>query len=131
MVAMDYATAAELLRRPVSSQDKTMCTLAFSLSRSLADEGLSDGPIGTLGDVLGDPRDPMPAGRDRMLDDLLIRLGLPLPGRQQRLKPAPSLGAKEAARITARFRRATTQLIQGVSHRVAMTCLVPSEGTAG
>lgn len=80
MVAVDDATAAELLRRPVSSQDETMRRLAASLSRSLAAEGISPDLIDVLEDILRDRPDPTAAVRYRT-DDLLVRLGLPLPQR--------------------------------------------------
>ncbi|MEV8291025.1 DUF6415 family natural product biosynthesis protein, partial [Streptomyces niveus] len=51
-------------------------------------------------------------------DDLLLRLGLPLPRRQRREKATPML-PDDATRISDRFRRATTHLMQVVPHRVA------------
>ncbi|WP_406003401.1 DUF6415 family natural product biosynthesis protein [Streptomyces sp. NBC_00829] len=120
MVAVDTATATELLSRPVSSEDETMRRLAHVLSRSLAAEGISDALIDTLEDVLGDRPGPAPADPSRKLDGLLIRLGLPLPRRPQLLKAAPPLSKEEAARITDRFRRATTPLMHVVPHRAAM-----------
>lgn len=118
MVAVDTATAAELLSQPVSSTDETMRTLVHVLSRSLADEGISEDLIDILEDVLRDRPDPSPDDRGRKLDGLLVRLGLPLARRQQRPPSAPPLSQEEAARITDRFHRATAQLLQIVPHRV-------------
>ncbi|MFJ3710374.1 hypothetical protein [Streptomyces sp. NPDC090053] len=118
MVAVDDATAAELLGRPVSSQDETMRRLAASLSRSLAAEGIAEDLIDMLEDVLRDRPDAAAAVRYRT-DDLLVRLGLPLPRRPRPPKRAPSLSDEEAARISTMFGRATTQLVQIVPHRVA------------
>jgi hypothetical protein len=117
MVAVDVATAAELLSRPVSSQDEMKLRLAHALSRSLAAEGTSDDVIDTLEEVLSDR--PGPAASRRRLDGLLVRLDFPL-SRRQPPKAAPSLSKEEAARITDGFRRATNQLMQVVPHRVEM-----------
>lgn len=114
MVAAGTATA-ELLSLPVSSDNETMRRIAHLLSRSLAAEGISDDLI----DILGDRPDLTPAVGGSKLDGRLIRLGLPLPRRQQLPKAAPPLSKEEAAPITDRFRRATTQLMQVVPHRVA------------
>ncbi|WP_326613463.1 hypothetical protein OG949_34775 [Streptomyces scopuliridis] len=119
MVAVDNATAAHLLSRPVSSQEETLSRLAFFLSRSLAEEGIGDEVFDTLEDVLGDRAQPAPALRVHRSDELLVRLGLPLPRRRRREKAAPML-PEEATRISDRFRRATTHLMQVVPHRVAM-----------
>ncbi|MFE4534130.1 hypothetical protein ACFRKB_03540 [Streptomyces scopuliridis] len=118
MVAVDNATG-NLLFRSFSSEDETLRRLAFSLSRSLADEEISDDLFDTLEDVLGDRALPAPAGRARRTDDLLVRLGLPLPKRRHQGK-ATLLLPEEAGRITNRFRRATSHLMQVVPHRVAM-----------
>ncbi|MFE0257274.1 hypothetical protein [Streptomyces sp. NPDC059010] len=120
MVAVDTATATQLLSRPVSSKDETMRRLAHVLSRSLAAEGVSDDLIDTLEDVLGDRPAPAPANDGRKLNSLLLRFGLPLPRRQQHTRSAPPLSTEEAARIATRFNRATTQLMQVAPHRVAM-----------
>jgi hypothetical protein len=116
MVAVDVATASALLSQPVSAEDEAKRRLAHLLSRSLADEGISDDLIDTLEEVLSDR--PGPAAPGRKHDGLLARLGLPL-SRQQPPKTAPQSQA-DAARITDRFRRATRQLMQVVPHRVAM-----------
>ncbi|MGW3118538.1 hypothetical protein ACWDBW_15610 [Streptomyces sp. NPDC001107] len=118
MVAVDNATAAELLGRPVSSGDETMRRLVHVLSRSLAAEGISGDLIDTLEDVFRDRPDPSPGDRGRKLDGLLVRVGLPLPRRQRRSKSAVPLSEDEAARITDRFNRATAQLVQVLPHRV-------------
>ncbi|MEV0778605.1 hypothetical protein ACIBLA_36375 [Streptomyces sp. NPDC050433] len=119
MVAVDNATAAHLLSRPVSSQDETLSRLAFFLSRSLAEEGVGDEVFDPLEDILGDRAQPSPARRVHKTDDLLVRLGLPIPRRGRQEKAAPIL-PEEAARISHMFRRATTHLMQVVPHRVAM-----------
>lgn len=119
MVTVDNATAAILLSRPVSSHDETLSKLAFFLSRSLAEEGIGDEVFDTLEDVLGDRAQPAPPRRVHRSDDLLLRLGLPLPQRQRREKATPML-PDDATRISDRFRRATTHLMQIVPHRVAM-----------
>ncbi|MCL7381274.1 hypothetical protein [Streptomyces sp. 35G-GA-8] len=116
MVAVDEATAAELLGRPDTSKDEAKRRLVYLLSRSLADEGISDDLIDTLEEVLAD-RPGRPA-RSWRLDDLAIRLGLPA-CRQQPPEVVP-LSCEDAARINDRFRRATRQLVQVVPHRVAM-----------
>ncbi|MFE7276891.1 hypothetical protein [Streptomyces sp. NPDC057623] len=94
-----------------------MRMLVHKLSRSLADDGISEDLIDTLEDVLRDRPDPSPEDRSRKLDGLLVRLGLPLARRQRPLSAAP-LSEEEAARITDRFHRATVQLIRVVPHRV-------------
>lgn len=115
MVAVDDATAAELLGRPVTSSDEAKRRLAYLLTRSLAVEGISDDLIDTLEEVLRDR--PGPASPGRKLDGLLTRLGLPVPRRQPpKVEP---LSEEDAKRITARFNRATRQLVQVVPHRVA------------
>ncbi|MFD6989393.1 hypothetical protein [Streptomyces sp. NPDC059943] len=119
MVTVDDAAAAMLLSRPVSSDDETLGRLAFSLSRSLAEEGVGDEVFDTLEDVLGDRAQRAPARRVHRSDDLLVRLGLPLPLRRRQEKAAPLL-PEEALLISDRFRRATTHLMQVVPHRVAM-----------
>ncbi|MFD3909989.1 hypothetical protein [Streptomyces sp. NPDC058603] len=119
MVAVDNATAAKLLCRSYSSEDETLRRLASSLSRSLADEGIGDDLFDTLEDVLGDRAQPAPEGRVRRADDLLVRLGLPVPQRRHQEKATPLLPV-EATRISNSFRRATTHLMQVVPHRVAM-----------
>lgn len=116
MVAVDEATAAELLRRPVTSMDEAKRRLVHLLSRSLADEGISEDLFDTLEEVLADR--PGRAARGRRLDDLVIRLGLP--ARRQLPPEVAPLSDEDAARITDRFRRATRQLVQVVPHRVAM-----------
>ncbi|OIK02561.1 hypothetical protein BIV25_02980 [Streptomyces sp. MUSC 14] len=119
MVAVDTATAAQLLSRPVASGDETMRRLSHVLSLSLAAEGISDDLIDALEDILGDRPDPTLADGSGKLDGLLLRLGLPLPRRQQH-RAAPQISKEEAARIIARFSRATHQLMQVVPHRVAI-----------
>ncbi|WP_327352751.1 hypothetical protein [Streptomyces sp. NBC_01304] len=118
MVAVDDTAAAELLSRPVSSQDETLRRLALSLCRSLADEGISDDLFDHLEHVLGEGVQPAAAVRARRMDGLLVRLGLPLPRRRRQEKATPLL-PEEAARISDRFRRATTQLMRVVPYRVA------------
>ncbi|WP_370418985.1 hypothetical protein AB8O64_11045 [Streptomyces sp. QH1-20] len=117
MVAVNEATAAELLSQPVTPGDEVKLRIAYLLSRSLADEGISDDLIDTLEEVLSD-RPAGPAACGRKLDALLVRLGFPL-CRRQRPEVAP-LSDEDAARIADRFRRATRQLMQVVPHRVAM-----------
>lgn len=119
MVAIDNDTAADLLSRPVSSQEETLGRLAFFLSRSLAAEGIGDEVFDTLEDVLGDRAQPAPPRRVHRSDDLLVRLGLPLPRRRHQEK-ATAMLPEDAGRISDRFRRATTHLMQVVPHRVAM-----------
>ncbi|MFF2640006.1 hypothetical protein ACFVUB_09155 [Streptomyces niveus] len=119
MVTVDNATAATLLSRPVSSHDETLSKLAFFLSRSLAEEGIGDEVFDTLEDVLGDRAQPAPPRRVHRSDDLLLRLGLPLPQRRRQEKATPML-PEDATRISDRFRRATTHLMRVVPHRVAM-----------
>ncbi|WP_149180494.1 hypothetical protein [Streptomyces sp. TRM49041] len=116
MVAVDDVTAAELLSRPVGVEDELKRRIAHLLSRSLADEGIGDDLIDTLEEVLSDR--PGPAAPSRKIDALLLRWGLPVP-RRRPPEVAP-LTAKDAARITDRFRRATRQLTQVVPHRVAV-----------
>ncbi|GHF33429.1 hypothetical protein GCM10010218_13160 [Streptomyces mashuensis] len=116
MVAVDEATAAELLNRPVTPEDEVKLRIAHLLSRSLADEGIGDDLIDTLEEAIGDR--PGPAAPVRKLDAFLIRFGFPVP-RQRPPKVAP-LSKGDAARIADRFRRATRQLMQVVPHRVSM-----------
>lgn len=118
MVLVNNATAAELLALPVSSKAETMRRLSHVLSRSLADEPFSDDLFDTLEEILNDCHDPRPADRGRKLDQLLVRLGLPLPRQQRRATPAPLLSKEEATTITNRFNRATTRLLQIVPHRL-------------
>ncbi|TFI27168.1 hypothetical protein [Streptomyces sp. 4R-3d] len=119
MVAVDNATAADLLSRLFSSQEETLSRLAFFLSRSLAEEGVGDEMFDTLEDILGDRAQPAPARRVHRSDELLVHLGLPLPRRRRQEKATPML-PDEAIRISDRFRRATTHLVRVVPHRVAM-----------
>ncbi|EST31696.1 hypothetical protein [Streptomyces niveus] len=120
MVTVDNATAAHLLSRPFSSQDETTLNrLAFFLARSLAEEGIGDEVFDTLEAVLGDRAQPAPARRVHKSDDLLVRLGMPLPRRLHQEKATPML-PEDATRISDRFRRATTHLMRVVPHRVAM-----------
>ncbi|MCZ4098954.1 hypothetical protein G3I60_42770 [Streptomyces sp. SID13666] len=116
MVAVDIATATELLSRPLSSKDEAGRRLAYGLARSLAAEGISDDLIDTLEEVLRGW--PGPAVPDRKLHAWLVRFGLPLPRRQPPDALPPSY--EDAGRIADRFRRATRQLLQIVPHRVAM-----------
>lgn len=116
MVAVDEPTATEPLSRAVNPEDETKRRLAHLLSRSLADEGISDDLIDTLEEILSD-RPAVPAKAGRKLDALLARFGLPVL-RQPTPTVAP-LTQEEAARIADRFRRATRQLMQVVPHRVA------------
>lgn len=116
MVAVDVATAAELLSRPLSSRDEAARRLANALARSLAAEGISDDLIDTLEEVLSGW--PGPAAPDRKLHTWLGRFGLPLPRRQPPDALPPSY--EDATRIADRFRRATRQLLQTAPHRVAM-----------
>ncbi|TXL87699.1 hypothetical protein [Streptomyces sp. IB2014 016-6] len=118
MVIVDNATAADLLSRPFSSQQETLSRLAFFLTRSLAEEGVCDEVFDTLEDILGDRAQPAPAQRVHRSDELLVRLGLPLPRRRYQEKATPML-PDEATRISDRFRRATAHLMQVVPHRVA------------
>ncbi|MFI7104158.1 hypothetical protein ACIBK8_33040 [Streptomyces sp. NPDC050161] len=117
MVAVDVATATELLRRPVSSQDQAVRRLVHSLSRSLAADGISNDLIVILDEVLSDRPAPT-AEHGHKVDDLLVRLGLPLPRRRRRPGATTPLPPEEVARITDRFHRATRQLMQVVPHRV-------------
>ncbi len=119
MVAVDGATAAELLRRRFSTQGDALLMLVSSLSRSLADDGIRDDLSGTREDILGERAQPAPAGRATRMDGLLARLGLPLPRRRRPVKAAPLL-REEAARIIDGFRRATRQLIRVAPYRTAM-----------
>ncbi|NDZ76998.1 hypothetical protein G3I19_00365 [Streptomyces sp. SID10853] len=116
MVAVDHATATGLLRRPFSSDHKAMRMLAAALSRSLATEGIPGDLIDALEDALRVDPDPRPAPA-RKLDGLLHRLGLPLPRPRRPPRPALPLTQEETARITARFHRATGQLIHVVQWR--------------
>ncbi|MEU0715610.1 hypothetical protein ABZ498_00325 [Streptomyces lavendulocolor] len=117
MIPVDEPTATELLSQAVSPEDETKRRLAHLLSRSLADEGISDDLIDTLEEVLSD-RPAVPAKAGRKLDALLARFGLPCLRRPT--AQVALLTEEEAARITDRFRRATRQLLQVVPHRVAM-----------
>lgn len=96
-----------------------MRRLTFSLSRSLANEGISEDLYDTLEEVLGGQTQSAPTGRVHWTDDLLVRFGLPQPLRP-RWSGTASPPPEEAARISDRFRRATTQLLQVAPHRVAM-----------
>ncbi|MGW3952904.1 hypothetical protein ACWEKM_18715 [Streptomyces sp. NPDC004752] len=116
MVAVDDATAVELLKRPVTAADQAKRRIAFRLASSLAREGISDDLIDTIEEVLSIR--PASAASHPKLDGLLARLGLPLP-RLQSPEAAP-LTAEETARITDRFHRATRLLLQVVPHRVAV-----------
>ncbi|MFI8944140.1 hypothetical protein [Streptomyces syringium] len=116
MVAVDEATAAELLRGQVACEDEVKRRIAYLLARSLADEGIDDDLIDTLEEVLSD-RPAGPATRGRKLDALLVGLGFPL--RRRRIPEVAPLSDEDAARIADRFRRATRQLAQVVPHRVA------------
>ncbi|WP_198358395.1 hypothetical protein [Streptomyces fildesensis] len=116
MVAVDVATAAELLSRPLSPRVEAARRIIHGLSRSLAAEGISDDLIDTLEEGLGVRFGPAVPGR--ILDRWLGRLGLPLP----RLPPpkALPLSDEDTARIADCFRRATRQLLQTAPHRAAM-----------
>ncbi|MFF9313867.1 hypothetical protein ACF1BS_23530 [Streptomyces sp. NPDC014748] len=115
MAAVNTPAAAELLSRPVTDEDESKRRLAYLLSRSLAAEGIGDELIDALNEVLDRP--PL-APTCRKRDDLLARLGLPLPERRLG-RPVP-LSAGDAARIADLFRRATRQLLQVVPHRVSV-----------
>ncbi|MCL7376997.1 hypothetical protein [Streptomyces sp. 35G-GA-8] len=116
MIAVDYATTP--LSGSYSTQDETMRRLVLSLSRSLADEGISDDLVDVLEGILGEQTATAPAGRSYKTDDLLVRLGLPLPRRKPQVF-TPSLSEEEVARIGDRFRRAIAQLTHVVPHRVS------------
>lgn len=113
MVAVDDATAGELLSRPISDDDETHRRIRQTLMRSLVAEGISDDLIATLEEIFTDRN---PAVPKRRLDGLLARMGLPLP-RRRPPAAAPPLSQEDAARITSRFRRATQQLMQVAPHR--------------
>ncbi|MFE4540362.1 hypothetical protein ACFRKB_35730 [Streptomyces scopuliridis] len=104
---------------PVSTQETTMRRLVDALTRSLADDGMSDDLYDVLNEVLCEQAGPAPTAPGRTVNSLLARLCLPLP-RRTRQHSTHVLSEEEAARISDRFRRATTQLIQVVPHRVAM-----------
>ncbi|AKN68737.1 hypothetical protein QR97_02000 [Streptomyces sp. PBH53] len=120
MAVIDDVTVSGRRAQPITAVDEGRRRLANALSKSLADEGISDDLIATLEEVLSDRPGPVP--RSTRLDELLVRLGLPL-----RRQPPPTvapLSAADAARISDRFRRATRQLIQVVPHR---TTVYPTE----
>ncbi|CAL9359953.1 hypothetical protein SUDANB105_00643 [Streptomyces sp. enrichment culture] len=116
MAVVDDVTASEPMARPITTDDEEKRRLAHLLSRSLADEGISDDLIATLEEVLSDR--PGPALRSTRLDELLVRCGFPL--RRQPPPEVAPLSDADAARISDRFRRATRQLIQVVPHRTAV-----------
>jgi hypothetical protein len=60
MVTVTGAVAVELLCRPVSSHEATLRRIAFSLSRSLADDGIGDDLYDALEEVLGERAHPDP-----------------------------------------------------------------------
>ncbi|MGW6604407.1 hypothetical protein [Streptomyces sp. NPDC055036] len=114
-----FTDIAPLVSGPVSTQETTMRRLIDALTRSLADDGISDDLYDVLNEVLCEQAGPAPAAPGRAVNSLLARLCLPLP-RRTRQHSAHVLSDEEAARISDRFRRATTQLMQVVPHRVAM-----------
>ncbi|MFD3514880.1 hypothetical protein [Streptomyces sp. NPDC058657] len=119
MVAVDNATAAELLGQPVSDHETAMRRIVFSLSRALAREAVSEELVDLLDTVLMDPPFPGPAASGRHRGDgFLTRCGFPRLRRPQHTAPPPLTG-DEAARIAARFRAATAQFIQAAPHRIA------------
>nr|WP_145490510.1 MULTISPECIES: hypothetical protein [Streptomyces] len=119
MVAVDAATAVELLSRPVSATDEAVRRLRHALPRSLAADGIADDLIGALEEVLSDrPALPTPDRFRRWTDGLLVHLGLPLP---RRLPPAAAPLSEEAERrLLDRFRRATRYLIEVIPYRVTV-----------
>ncbi|MFE4173253.1 hypothetical protein ACFRR7_14575 [Streptomyces sp. NPDC056909] len=113
------ADITPVLCGPVSTQETTMRRLVDALTRSLADDGISDDLYDALNDILCEQTGPAPAVPSRAVNSLLVRLRLPLPRRTRR-RPAHVLSDEEAARINDRFRRATTQLMHVAPHRAAM-----------
>ncbi|GAA1153322.1 hypothetical protein GCM10009654_06100 [Streptomyces hebeiensis] len=112
------ADITPLVCGPVPTQETTMRRLVDTLTRSLANDGISDDLYDALNEVLCEQTGPAPTAPGRAVDNLVICLRLPLP-RRSRQHSAHVLSVEEAARINDRFRRATTQLMQVAPHRVA------------
>lgn len=113
MVALDVVAGTELLGGAASTDDETKHRLRQALTRSLVDEGISYDLITTLEEVFADRPQ---AARKRRIDDVLVRMGLPIP-RRQLPKTAPPLSDHDTRRITDHFRRATHQLVRVAPHR--------------
>ncbi|MFJ3212788.1 hypothetical protein [Streptomyces flaveolus] len=120
MAVVDEVTVSGLPSRTITTGDEEKRRLVHALSRSLADEGISDDLVAALEEVLSDR--PGPAPRGTRLDELLIRVGFPL--RRQPLPEVTPLSSADAARISDRFHRATRQLVQVAPHR---TTVYPTE----
>ncbi|RCG24079.1 hypothetical protein DTL70_12400 [Streptomyces diacarni] len=121
MIAVDDATAATLVRRRFSTDTETLVKYLGSMRRWLAaEEGIGDDLYNVLEQIVGERAQPAPDSLRRpKLDDVLVRLRLPLPRRCRR-GSAPPMDPAEAARITDHFRSATTELKQLAPHRTAV-----------
>lgn len=109
------AAAAALLSEPLSSEVLTIRQYVCGLRRSLVVDGIGDDVYDALEKLLGHGREAPSRRRPRRA---LATLGL-VPRR--RPVEAPSIPAEEAARISERFRNATTQLVQIAPYRVWWT----------
>lgn len=109
------AAAAALLSEPLSSEVLTIKLYVCGLRRSLAADGIGDDVYGDLEKLLGPGPEAPSRRRPRRAP---AALGL---APRRRPVEAPSISAEEAARISERFRNATTQLVQIAPYRVWWT----------
>ncbi|MCB5911974.1 hypothetical protein [Streptomyces pinistramenti] len=114
MAAIDQAVAAELLSRPVSTENETLCRLVPALGRSLARDGFGDDLYDTLHEVVSDQSAPS----DNGLPARLARLALPVARRRPKPRNTAAPPPADIARIVDRFGRATKQLLYVVPHRI-------------